>query len=117
MLSLQGNMTQMEKGMNKQEMKDFKGSANNANAMVPGMFNNSPVRIKDSHFRFRDSIDKDDKPGVHYNSVAPPGHWKSQHRESISQITINPEPVKSKKVNKYRIEQLKKSKDAAAAMS
>lgn len=43
MLSLQGNMTQMEKIMNKQEMKDFKGRANNANSMVPGMFNESPL--------------------------------------------------------------------------
>ena len=44
MLSLQGNMTQMEKGMNKKEMKDFKEKSNNPNAMVPGMFSSSPMR-------------------------------------------------------------------------
>ena len=44
MLSLQGNMTQMEKGMNKQEMRDYKGGSNNANSMVPGMFSNSPLK-------------------------------------------------------------------------
>ena len=39
MLSLQGNMTQLEKGMNKKEMQDFKQQSNNPNAMVPGIFN------------------------------------------------------------------------------
>ena len=36
-------MTQIEKGMNKGEMKDFKEQGNNLNAMVPGMYSVSPL--------------------------------------------------------------------------
>mmetsp|Transcript_7295 Transcript_7295/g.8747 ORF Transcript_7295/g.8747 Transcript_7295/m.8747 type:complete len:169 (-) Transcript_7295:1297-1803(-) len=99
MLHLQGNMTQMEKGMNKKEMKDFKGSSNNPNAMVPGMFNESPLRnskisssYKKEHVKFnsmRTSVAKE-RPGGHYNMDAPPGHWRPQHKRAVSQIALTP---------------------------
>lgn len=44
MLARLGNMTQIEKSMNKGELRDFKERQGNLNAMVPGMFNESPLR-------------------------------------------------------------------------
>ena len=48
LLVRQGNMTQMEKSLNKGELKDFKtnGGGVQVNAMIPGIFNESPLRHK-----------------------------------------------------------------------
>jgi len=44
MLGQQGTMTQMEKSLNKGELKSFKTSDENIEAsMVPGLFNQAPV--------------------------------------------------------------------------
>ena len=44
MLENQGTMTQMEKGFNKGQIKNFKNDDVNAGGMVPGIFNESPLR-------------------------------------------------------------------------
>ena len=86
MLQLQGNMTQMEKGMNKNEMKDYKMKSNNPNAMVPGMFSSSPLRnIKEgAKFNTVRQSGLKQRPGAHYNVDAPPGHWRPQHKRAVS---------------------------------
>ena len=121
MLSLQGNMTQMEKGMNRQEMRDFKGGANNTNSMVPGMFSSSPLKggIKakgqqaNRYHSMRNSIDSDDeRAGGHYNAKAPPGHWRPQHKRTASSILVKQSQEKQvKKINRHRIDELKKRRD------
>ncbi len=46
MLKHQGNMTQMEKSLNRSELKAFKDSeVNNPAPMVPGLNSESPLRI------------------------------------------------------------------------
>lgn len=67
-------MTQAEKGLNKQTLKDFKDQSNSLGPMVPGIFNQSPLRAKDS--RAMNTITTTEKPGGHYNIDAPPGHWR-----------------------------------------
>lgn len=43
-LARQGNMTQIEKSLNKGELKDFKESEGKFVAMVPGITSESPLR-------------------------------------------------------------------------
>ena len=44
MLVKQGTMTQMEKNLNKEELKGFKKNQIRPNAMIPGIFSESPLR-------------------------------------------------------------------------
>ena len=44
MLEKQGNMTQTEKSLNRGQLKDFKVAEIRPNAMIPGIFNESPLR-------------------------------------------------------------------------
>ena len=44
MLELQGNMTQMEKNVNRVDLEGYKDQDARPAAMVPGLFNESPLR-------------------------------------------------------------------------
>ena len=44
MLEKQGTMTQMEKSLNRADLQGFKASETSMNAMIPGLFNESPMR-------------------------------------------------------------------------
>ena len=44
MLVKQGTMTQMEKSLNRADLQGFKASETSLNAMVPGLFSESPLR-------------------------------------------------------------------------
>ena len=44
LLSKQGTMTQLEKSINKGDVQNYKQSEQRPNAMVPGMFSESPLR-------------------------------------------------------------------------
>ena len=98
-------MTQMEKSLNKGDLQGYKANDNQLNAMVPGIFSESPLRNAVSATR-NDSASslKPSKIGAsrkmnliaaqkaeyddvmmaavkqsqdgHYNTNAPPGHWR-----------------------------------------
>jgi len=87
-------MTQMEKGMNKQEMKDFKDKSNNLNAMVPGMYTDLPLahqaKMKDpKRFRSLNSSVIRERPGAQYNSENPTAHKNHHQRHAASLINLN----------------------------
>ena len=92
-------MTQMEKSLNREDLQGFKNHETSLNAMVPGLFSESPLRnaqsvprngkepkltsqlkmnliaaqqaeYEDVMMKGRDSVDG------HYNPGAPPGHWR-----------------------------------------
>lgn len=110
----------MEKGMNKQEMKDFKEQGNNLNAMVPGMYSELPLKhqvaMQDPR-RFSNlnkSVIKE-RPSGELSINAPEGNWRPQHRRAASLINLKPHedvpdsrrvngssPVK--KINRTRLE-------------
>lgn len=79
----QGTMTQMEKSINKGELVGYKASEVKISSMVPGIFNESPMRgLKNDAGPLRDTgngqvvgISVMDNPGD-YNQGAPPGHWR-----------------------------------------
>ena len=97
----QGNMTQIEKGLNRAELQDYKSNERRINAMVPGICSESPLRsaalpkkrvmaAKESKFRTTKGSPRENnssqlvRAGFHYNENAPPGHWRPQHKRPIS---------------------------------
>ena len=96
----QGNMTQMEKSLNKGELKDFKtnGGGVQVNAMIPGIFNESPLRHKvvpRKTYRelMRERSAQASPMGIaeDYNTdVMLPGQWHPSQKRAVSQLTFNP---------------------------
>ena len=103
-------MTQTEKGLNKDQLRNFKQDQAHPQAMIPGLFNESPLRnavipaairkaILKKHIERNSSV-KEIRAEIeqvrhklmasHYNVDAPPGQWRPQHRRSISNMAIKP---------------------------
>ena len=105
-------MTQMEKSLNRGDLKGFKASKTSLNAMVPGLFSESPLRgvsvpprnaQKSGYMENSNSLkmnliaaqkaeydEMTGKPSVdgHYNMGAPIGHWRPQHRRAVSYMDL-----------------------------
>ena len=107
MLTKQGTMTQTEKGLNREQLRDFKTIQAAPQAMIPGLFNESPLRnavippairkaIMKKHLHnsnvkeLRKEMEqvRHQLMAQHYNVDAPPGQWRPQHRKSISTMAI-----------------------------
>ena len=95
MLEKQGTMTQTEKGLNREQLKDFKNVQTAPQAMIPGLFNESPLRnavippairkaIMKKHLhnssvkelRKEMELMRHTLMASHYNVDAPPGQWR-----------------------------------------
>lgn len=95
MLSKQGTMTQTEKGLNRDQLKDFKIVEARPQAMIPGLFNESPLRNAVIPAAIRRAIMKKHLNNssvtelraemeqmrhklmaAHYNADAPIGQWR-----------------------------------------
>ena len=97
-------MTQMEKSLNRDELAGFKANEGRHAPMVPGLSCESPLRnyivdkrelmkhnaIKANVLAAKMDLINAGVGGKHYNSDAPPGHWKPQHRRAQSNLDLQP---------------------------